>query len=171
MSAVGAQGHWAGLGYGQCACVTQLNVVLCVGCELFFSVLLVLALLARGTCADPAALAAWLGGRAAVEKRLPNQGMCCLFYTQNHPLVDWAGCGLLVARCAGCSHACVAKYFAGKKCVVCVWQFGALLVWWVGNQLFDACLWSYHGNTRGRAGLCQGAATRSMVTVRNLLKK
>ena len=89
----------------------------------------------------PAALAAWLGGRAAVEKRLPNQGMCCLFYTQNHPLVDWAGCGLLVARCAGCSHACVAKYFAGKKCVVCVWQFGALLVWWVGNQPFDACLW------------------------------
>ena len=56
------------------------------------------------------------------------------------PLVDWAGCGLLVARCAGCSHACVAKYFAGKKCVVCVWQFGALLVWWVGNQLLmHAC--------------------------------
>ena len=86
------------------------------------------------------------------------------------PLVDWAGCGLLVARCAGCSHACVAKYFAGKKCVVCVWQFGALfMVGW--KSAFDACLWSYHGNTRGRAGLCQGAATRSMVTVRNLLKK
>ena len=71
--------------------------------------------------------------------------------------VDWAGCGLLVARCAGCSHACVAKYFAGKKCVVCVWQFGALfMVGW--KSAFDACLWSYHGNTRGRAGLCQGAA-------------
>ena len=48
MSAVGAQGHWARLAY---ACVTQLNVVLCVGCDLF-SVLLVLALLARSTCAD-----------------------------------------------------------------------------------------------------------------------
>ena len=52
MSAVWAQGHWARLGYGQYACVTQLNVVLCVGCDLFFSVLLVLALLARSTCAD-----------------------------------------------------------------------------------------------------------------------
>lgn len=68
MSAVGAKGHWAGLGYGECACVTQLNVVLCVGCELFFCVACVGFACSEYMC-SPAALAAWLGGREAVEKR------------------------------------------------------------------------------------------------------
>ena len=81
----------------------------------------------------PAALAAWLGGRAAVEKRPPQLRHVLLVLHPKPPLVDWAGCGLLVARCAGCSHACVAKYFAGKKCVVCVWRFGAF--WYSGLEI------------------------------------
>ena len=105
----------------------------------------------------PAALAAWLGGRAAVEKRLPNQGMCCLFYTQN-PLW-WTGlaavCLLPVVLAAAMP---VWQSILQGKSVLFV--FGSLvpfsIVGW--KSAFDACLWSYHGNTRGRAGLCQGAA-------------
>ena len=174
MSAVGALGHWAGLGYGQCACscVTQLNVVLCVGCELFFSVVACVGFACSGHMCSPAALAAWLGGRAAVEKRLPNQGMCCLGSTPKTTLW-WTGlaavCLLPVVLAA--AMPVWQSILQGKSCVVCVWQFGALFsrVGW--KSAFDACLWSYHGNTRGRAGLCQGAATRSMVTVEKFIQK
>ena len=86
--------------------------------------------------------------------------MCCLFYTQN-PLW-WTGLAAAMP---------VWQSILQGKSVLFV--FGSLvpfsIVGW--KSAFDACLWSYHGNTRGRAGLCQGAATRSMVTVRNLLKK
>ena len=87
----------------------------------------------------PAALAAWLGGRAAVEKRLPNQGMCCLFYTQN-PLW-WTGlaavCLLPVVLAAAMP---VWQSILLGKSVLFV--FGSLVpfLWWVGNQLLmHAC--------------------------------
>ena len=105
----------------------------------------------------PAALAAWLGGRAAVEKRLPNQGMFCLFYTQN-PLW-WTG---LAAVCLlpGVLAAAMPVWQSILQGKSVLFVFGSLVpfsrVGW--KSAFDACLWSYHGNTRGRAGLCQGAA-------------
>ena len=69
--------------------------------------------------------------------------MFCLFYTQN-PLW-WTGLAAAMP---------VWQSILQGKSVLFV--FGSLVpfsrVGW--KSAFDACLWSYHGNTRGRAGLC-----------------
>ena len=83
--------------------------------------------------------------------------MFCLFYTQNHPLVDWAGCGLLVPGVLAAAMPVWQSILQGKSVL---FVFGSLVpfsrVGW--KSAFDACLWSYHGRTQGRAGLCQWAA-------------
>ena len=57
----------------------------------------------------------WVKMRLEKSARPPQLRACAAYPWARVPLGDRAGCSLLTVQRAGCSHPCMAKFYAGKS--------------------------------------------------------